>query len=170
MRLATAPGVWVVRAVGVLGLLLGLLAGVPEGYRPPVVLVVAVLLGGVLSAFRPEHLASSVTLGVVVLWWGLQVRSEVPVGCVVAAAGLVAAHVAGTLLAYGPRFMSIPVGVVLLWVRRGFLVWLVAPVVWVVARVYADHAVPTTYWLAGLAAALAGAVVAALVVPARGGQ
>jgi hypothetical protein len=170
MRLSVAPSVWVLRAVGVLGLMLALLAGVPEGYTPSVVLAVVVLLGGVLSAFRPDHLAVSVTLCIVVLWWGLQVRTEVPLGCVVAAAGLVVAHVAGTLLAYGPPFMPIPSDLVALWAWRGFLVWLAAPVVWLVARVYADHDVPTSYWLAGLATALVGAVVAAVVVPARGGQ
>jgi hypothetical protein len=170
MRLSVPTSVWAVRVVAVLGLLLALLAGVPEGYTPAVLLVVVVLLGGVLSAFRPDHLVFSVTLGVVVLWWALQVRTEVPLGCVVAAAGLVTAHVAGTLLAYGPTFMPIPRDLVVLWVTRGFLVWLAAPLVWLVARVYADHDVPASYWLAGLATALVGAVVAAVVVPARGGQ
>jgi hypothetical protein len=170
MRLSVPPSVWALRVVGVVGVLLALLAGVPEGYTPSVVLVAVVLAGGVLSAFRPDHLAVSVTLGIVVLWWALQVRTEVPLGCVLAAAGLVVAHVAGTLLAYGPPIMPIPGDLVVLWARRGFLVWLAAPLVWLVARVYADHDVPTSYWLAGLATALAGAVVAAVVVPARGGQ
>jgi hypothetical protein len=170
MRLSVARSVWVVRAVGMAGLLVALLGGVPEGYTPPVVLVLLVLLGGLLAAFKPEHLAASMTLGVVVLWWGLEVRSEVPVGILVAAAGLVAAHVAGTLLAYGPRFMPIPTELALLWSARGFLVWLAAPVVWVVARAYEGRAVPTSYWLAGLLTALVGAVVAALVSPTRQGQ
>jgi hypothetical protein len=37
----------------------------------------------------------------------------------------------------------------------------------VVARAYADRATPTSFWLAGLAAALVGSVVAAVVVQTR---
>jgi hypothetical protein len=170
MRLGVARSVWVVRAVGLLGLMVGLLAGVPEGYTPPAAVVGVVLLGGVLGAFRPDHLGVSMTMGVVLVWWAIRLHTQVPTGTLVAAAGLVTAHVAGTLLSYGPRFMPIPADVAVLWAVRGLLVWLAAPLVWLVARVYADHATPTAYWLAGLAMALVGAVVAAVVVPARGGD
>jgi hypothetical protein len=164
MRLSVAPSVWVVRVVGILGLLLGLLGGVPEGYTPPGAVVGLVLLVGVLAAFRPDDLAGSLAMGVVVVWWAAQLDTQVPAGCMLAAAGLVTAHVAGTMLTYGPSFMAIPADLVTLWVVRGFLAWLAAPVVWLVARVYAEHTVPTSFWLAGLATALAGAVLAALVV------
>jgi len=170
MRLSAARSVWVVRAVGLLGLLVGLLAGIPEGYTPSLAVVAVVLLGGVLGAFRPDHLGVSMTLAVVLVWWAIKLHTQVPAGTLAAAAGLVTAHVAGTLLSYGPRFMPIPAEVVRLWAVRGLLVWLAAPVVWFVARVYADHATPTSYWLAGLTAALMGAVVAAVVVPTRGGD
>src|SRR4051794_11314882 len=166
MRLSVVPSVWVVRAIAVLGLLVGVLGGVPEGYSPSAVIVVVVLLGGVLAAFRPDHLGVSVTMGLVLAWWATQLHTQVPAGCLVAAAGLVAAHVACTLLQYGPPFMEIPGDLAVVWAVRGCLVWLSAPVVWFVARVYADRGVPTSFWLAGLAAALVGAVVAALVVPA----
>lgn len=164
MRLTVAPSVWVVRAVGFLGLMLGLLAGVPEGYTPPAAVVAVVAFGGVLAAFRPDDLAFSLTIGVVLVWWVVQLHTQVPVGCLVAAAGLVTAHIAATLLTYGPRFMAIPADLVVVWAVRGFLVWLAAPLVWLVAQVYADHATPTSFWLAGLATALAGALLAALVV------
>jgi hypothetical protein len=164
MRLSVVPSVWVLRVVGILGLLLGLLGGVPEGYTPSGAVVAVVLLGGVLAAFRPDDLAASLAMGVVVLWWAVQLDTQVPAGCMVAAAGLVTAHVAGTLLTYGPPFMAVPADLVTVWVLRGFLAWLAAPVVWLVARVYDDRAVPTSFWLAGLATALAGAVLAALVV------
>jgi hypothetical protein len=164
MRLSVAPSVWVVRAVLFLGVMVALLAGVPEGYTPPVVVVGVVVLGGVLAAFRPDDLAFSLTLGIVLVWWTVQLHTQVPVGVLVAAAGLVTAHVAATLLTYGPRFMAIPADLAVVWAVRGFLVWLAAPLVWLVARVYADRAVPTSFWLAGLATALGGAVVAALVV------
>ncbi len=62
-----------------------------------------------------------------------------------------------------------PVGadLVLLWVPRGAVAWLAALVVWLTARAYAGHATPAVFWLAGLAAALVGAVVAAVVAPTR---
>jgi hypothetical protein len=164
MRLSVAPSVWVVRAVLFVGLMVALLAGVPEGYTPSVPVVGVVALGGVLAAFRPDDLAFSLTLGVVLVWWTVQLHTQVPVGVLVAAGGLVTAHVAATLLTYGPRFMAIPAGLVGVWAARGFLVWLAAPLVWFVARVYADRATPTSFWLAGLATALAGAVLAAMVV------
>jgi hypothetical protein len=170
MRLSVAPSVWVVRGVVILGLLLGVLGGVPEGYTPSAVLVLVVLLGGVLAAFRPDHLGVSVTMGIVLVWWAVQLHTQVPAGCLMAAAGLVSAHVACTLLGYGPQFMPIPADLAVTWAVRGFLVWLAAPVVWFVARVYADHAIPTSFWLTGLAAALIGAVVAARVVPAGDGE
>ena len=164
MRLTVDPSVWVVRAVVVVGLMVGLLGGLPQGYTPPVPVVLVVLVGGVLAAFRPDHLGVSVTMGTVLVWWAVQLHTQVPLSCLVAAAGLVAAHVACTLLTYGPPFLPIPADLAVVWVVRGFLAWLAAPVVWFVAEVYADQATPTTFWLAGLATALAGAVLAALVV------
>lgn len=167
-RFKAAQSVWLLRAVVLVGTLAGLFGGVTEGLVPPVWVVVVVALGGVLSAFRPEHLAMSATLVVVLVWWALNLHAEVPVGCLVAAAGIVAAHVAGTLLGYGPPAMAVSGDLVRVWVVRGFLVWLAAPAIWLVALVYADRATPTSFWLAGLGAALVGAVVAAIAVPQRG--
>jgi hypothetical protein len=169
-RVTTARSVWVIRGVVVGGMLLGLLAGVPSGVAPPVLVAVVVALGGVAAAFRPEGLAGSVTLGVVVMFWALQLHDEVPASVMAAAAGVLAAHVAATLLAYGPTWMPVPRAVVVLWVARGVLVWLVAPLIWLVARAYAGQATPTSFWLGGLAAAGVAAVVAAVTVPTRGGQ
>jgi hypothetical protein len=63
--------------------------------------------------------------------------------------------------------MQVGPDLVVLWVPRGAVVWLAALVVWLTARAYTGHATPTLFWLAGLAAALVGAVVAAVVVPTR---
>lgn len=169
-RVTTARSVWVTRAVLVVGMLLGLLAGVPWGFTPPVLVVVVVAVGGGAAAWRPEGLAGPLTLGVVVLFWGLQLHHEVPASVLAAAAGVLTAHVAAVLLAYGPSWMPLPRAVVALWVVRGLLVWLVAPVIWLVARAYAGQATPTSFWLGGLAAAGVAAVVAAVTVPTRGGD
>ena len=84
-----------------------------------------------------------------------------------AAGGLLAAHVAALLLGYGPARMEVGADLVMLWVPRAAAVWLAALVVWLTARAYTGHATPTLFWLAGLAAALVGAVVAAVVIPTR---
>ena len=159
--------VWVLRLVVVLGSLLALYAAAPEGFVPsPFVGAVVLVLAG-RFAVRPEHFVGSVALSVVLVWWALHVGSSVPAGALVAAAGLLAAHVAAVLLGYGPPQMEVGADLVVLWVPRAALVWLAALVVWLTARAYTGHATPTLFWLAGLAAALVGAVVAAVVVPTR---
>ncbi len=105
------------------GLLLALLAGIPEDYTPPLVIVVVVALLGVVSAFRPEHLAVSIAMGVVIVWWALQLRSEMPVAVLVVAAGLVLTHVAATLLGYGPPSLAVDPALALLWTMRGAMTW-----------------------------------------------
>jgi hypothetical protein len=168
-RAGVASSVWVARTVAALAPLVALFGGTADGLVPSPAIVVVVGLGGVLGAFRPDHLAVSVGLGVVLAWWATQLHHEMPAGCLVAAAGLTAAHVAGTLLGYGPPWMPIAPSLARVWVVRAVLVWLAAPVVWLVARAYADRDTPTSFWLAGLAAALVGAVVAAVAVTAPRG-
>jgi hypothetical protein len=168
MRRGAMPGVWLLRLVMVVGLLVALLAGIPEGYTPPVVLVVVVAALAVLSAFRPEHLAVAITMGVVVVWWALQLRSEMPVAVLVVAAGLLATHVAATVLGYGPPSLGLDPALALLWTMRGAMTWTAGLLVWAVARGYTGHGSPETFWLTGLAAAFVGAVVAAVATPIRG--
>jgi hypothetical protein len=159
--------VWVLRVVVLAALLLALLAGIPEGYRPPVLLVVLVAAGGLLAALRPDHLALSVTLCLVLAWWAVVLHSEMPIALLPAAAGVIAAHVAATLLAYGPATLRVDPALALLWTMRGATTWTGALVVWAVARAYAGHGSPELFWLTGLAAALAGAVAAGLAAPMR---
>jgi hypothetical protein len=159
--------VWCLRAVAALGPLLAVTAGAPEGFVPSMFVVVATAALGLAYAFLPEHFIGSVVLVAVLLWWSLHVGSSMPGGALVAAAALVAAHVAGVLLGYGPPRMAVGADLVLPWVVRGALVWLAAPVVWVAARAYSGEASPTSYWLGGLAVALVGAVVGAVRVPTR---
>jgi hypothetical protein len=162
------PGVWALRGTLVAGILLALLAGLPEGRVPPVWLVVVLVLSAVLSAFRPEHLAMAMTLGVVLVWWAFAIGDGMPMAALVAAAGLTAAHVAATLLGYGPPSLPVDPRLALLWTGRGVLAWLAALVVWGVARTYSGHGTPALFWLTGLAAALVAAVVAGVTVPVRG--
>ena len=160
--------VWAARAVLVAGVLLALLADVPEGRTPPMVVLVVGLAGALLAALRPEHLVLALTLGVVMVWWAYDDRSDMPVGVLVAAAGVVAAHVAATVLSYGPPRLPVDPALALLWAARGALTRLAALAVWVVARTYTGHGTPALFWLSGLAAALVGAVAAGAVAPVRG--
>lgn len=168
MKRGARPSVWAMRGVLVAGLVLALLGGIPEGYTPPVVLVALVVAGALLAAFRPEHLGHSVTMGLVLAWWALQLRTEMPVAALVVAAGLTVAHVAATVLGYGPPALPVDSALALLWSGRAAMTWTAALVVWVVARTYTGHGSPALFWLTGLAAALLGAVAAGVTAPLRG--
>ena len=159
--------VWVLRSIAALGPLAALWAAAPEGLVPSPFVVLLVALVGVAYAFRPEHFIGPIALAIVLLWWALHVEATMPVGALVASAALIASHVAGVLLGYGPPRMVVGSELVVPWVVRGALVWLAAPVVWIAARAYGGQASPTSFWLAGLAVALVGAVVGAVVVPTR---
>jgi len=162
------PGVWVLRTLTAASVVAALLAGVGVGDTPPPALIVLVVLGALLSALRPEHLSLSITLGLVVFWWALELRGSMPVVVLVVAACLLLAHVGATLLSYGPPALPLDRELALLWVARAGLAWLAALAVWVVARSYSGHGTPTLFWLSGLAAGVVGAVVAGAAAPLRG--
>lgn len=154
------PSVWALRAAVWLGVVAGLFAGVTEGYTPPVAVVVVVVLGSLASAFRPEHLSLTLTTGLVVVWWALQLRGGMPAVVLVVAAFLTAAHVAAVLLSYGPPTLPLDRGLGLLWLGRAAVAWLGALLVWAVGRSYTGHGTPELFWLGGLAAAVVAAVAA----------
>lgn len=160
--------VWLLRGVLFLGVVAALLAGVGAGDTPPPVVVVVVVLGALLSAFRPEHLSLPLTMGLVVVWWALELHGHTPALVLAVAACLVAAHVAAVLLSYGPPTLPVDPSLGLLWFARGALSWLAALMVWVVARAYSGHGTPTLFWLSGLGAAVGAAVVAGVTAPLRG--
>lgn len=168
MMRGTPVSVWVLRVVLAASLVLALLAGVPQGYTPSVFVVVVVVIGALLSMIRPEHLGVSVTMGLVIAWWAVQLRSEMPVAVLVVAAALVVAHVAATLLGYGPPTLPLDPALAVLWVTRGVMVWTAGLAVWVVARAYDGHGSPALFWLVGLTAALVGAIAAGVTTPIRG--
>jgi hypothetical protein len=168
MTRGAQPSVWVLRAVIAAGVMVALLAGSWTGYTPPVAIVVLVALGALLSPFRPEHLTLSITMGLVVFWWALQLRGEMPGAVLVVAAALIAAHVAATVLAYGPPSLPVHPELALLWAIRGALTWVAALVVWIVARAYTGHGTPSLFWLTGLSAAVIAAVVGGAAVSPRG--
>ncbi len=159
------PGGWALRAVIVLGPLVALLSATPEGFTPPAWLVVLVVLASLGFAYLPEQYIGSAAMILVVGWWSIDVRDAMPLAVVVASGALLAAHVAATLAAYGPRPLPPSRPLVLRWLRRGVLAWLVAPLLWLTIDVQRGHTTPASYWVAGLAVALVVAVTAATLYP-----
>jgi hypothetical protein len=159
--------VWALRSTVVLGPVVALTAAAPQGYAPSGFVVVLVLLAALGWAFAPDHVLGGVSLLVVLVWWAVAVGEALPVASLVAAAGLLLSHTAATVLGYGPPRTRIAPRLLATWARRASAVWVVALVIWVVADAYSGHATPPSFWLLGLAAALIGAVVAALRAPMR---
>jgi hypothetical protein len=157
-------GAWALRVVIALGPPVALLAATPEGFAPPVWLVVLASVG---FAYLPEQYIGSVAMVLVVGWWAVDVRDAMPIAVVVSAGALLASHLAATLAAYGPRVLSPDRAIVLRWTRRGALAWLVAPMLWLVVDAQRGRTTPASYWVAGLAVALVVAVVVATVYPTR---
>ena len=163
-----SPGGLVLRAVMVLGPVAALLAGVPQGYRPPLWLVVLTACTALASAAVPDHPAGALAPLIVVAWWALRVGGALPVSSVVAAAGLVAGHLAATVAAYGPSRIAPDAGIVWMWARRGLLVWAVSALTWFVVAAETGRATSAAYWVAGLALALGLVAAATRRFPAAG--
>jgi hypothetical protein len=160
-------GGWAVRAVIAIGPPLALVAASPEGFVPPLWLVVLVVLLSLGFAYLPEQYIGSAAMILVVGWWSIDVRDAMPLAVVVASGGLLASHLAATVAAYGPRSLPPDPAIVLRWTRRGAVVWLVAPLLWLVVDTQRGHTTPASYWVAGLAVALVVAVTAATIYPTR---
>ncbi|UUZ58175.1 DUF58 domain-containing protein [Nocardioides sp. B-3] len=94
----------------------------------PALMVVLVLAGSLAWAVLPELAVGPVVLLAVMAWWAVKVPDPVRPTVLVAAPALSGAHVAGLLAAYGPVRAALDRRLVLMWVRRTLLGFLVAPV------------------------------------------
>ncbi|HEX3929126.1 MAG TPA: hypothetical protein VHW64_00365 [Nocardioides sp.] len=168
MRARLPLGGLLVRAVILIAPLAAILSGVPQGYRPPLWLVAAVGILGFAAAAAPDHYVGSAALILVVAWWVTAIGSALPLSSVAAAGALLASHVAATVAAYGPRYLSPDRGIALLWVRRGVALWAASALTWVVVVAGSGRATSTAYWVAGLVVVLALVVFATMVFPAPG--
>ena len=163
------PGQWVLRAVVVLGVVLALFATVPAGATPAVWLVLLVLVCAGVFAVFPDSAAGAGALFLVVAWWGVGLRDGLHPAALLAAAGLVTAHVAATVADLGPGTLPLDRAVVVRWTVRGLLVLLAAVLAWGVATLVRDQPAPAGLWLAGLLAALLALVGANLLFVRRPG-
>jgi hypothetical protein len=168
VRRAFPAGGWGLRLVIFLGPLVALMAGSPQGRTPQPWIAVVVGILSFTSASMPEHYIGSLVLTIVVAWWVIEVRGGLPLSAVAAAAALLAAHVAGTVAAYGPPQLVPDAAVVRLWSRRAVLLWLTAPLTWLVVDAEAGRATAASYWVLGLAVGLVLIVLATMSYPSQG--
>lgn len=150
------------RALILLGPVVGLLAAVGADVPPPGWVAALVLALAVGWAFMPESLLGTLCLALVVAWWGVADLVGLPAEALVAALGLLVAHVAAVVSAYGPPEIAVDAPTARLWLTRGALVFGAVPVVWVFAVVLRDQPEPPGVWIAAMVAVVVAAVVAAV--------
>lgn len=148
---------WMLRAAVVAGYLCALLAaaGIPGVGRPATPWLVVVVLAALGAAVVPDGPAGSLAGVLVLAHWAIAVidhpMTALGPSAVVGACGLVVAHLAGMLAAYGPPGFTPDRGLVLVWLRRGALV--LAPSVLVVLAVRAAAGeLDGRHWVWGVAA------------------
>jgi hypothetical protein len=152
------PGQWVLRALIVVASQAAIWLPAVEGVAPRWGLVVLVLGLAAFAAISPEAAGGTVLMVVMVLWWGLALRGEVPLVTVAGAAALLLTHLCITLAGYGPGTLGLDPALVRLWAARGLAAFAPVPVVWLLAKLVADQPAPPGLWAAGLAAALVAGV------------
>ena len=154
-------GMWALRVLVLLGPLVALLAQVPAvgAPRPWLVVLTALLAAG--FALVPESVVGAVVFLVVAFSWVPGTEGGLSAWSLVAAAGLLVSHVAALMASYGPERLPVSPAVARLWVRRGVLLFLTAPAVWLLALGARRLPESGTVWVFGLAVALSVVVVAA---------
>jgi hypothetical protein len=155
-------GQWALRLVVLAGPLLALSAQglTGDGPRTVTVLLTAALAAG--FARYPESPAGTVAFVLVLASWWDGGAGAVEPSALLAAAALVASHVAALLTSYGPDDVPLDRALTLLWLRRGAAVLLAAPAVWLLAQGLRDQPEQAGVWVAGVVAVI-GAVLFAIV-------
>ena len=146
LRIA-APSQWAARLVVLLAPFVVVLAAGTAGAEVPRWVLLVVLLTAGASAVRPDTHAVGATLLVLLVfwWWSGPAASDGP--ALLAAAGMVALHVAGTLAGYAPAATSLDAALVRLWLQRAGLLCLVALLAWAARRVADASAIDTVLGL-----------------------
>ena len=119
----------VLRALVVVGGRTTLVAAQEPGARPASWLQVAVTGLALLTALRPESLAGLGLLAGAAYAWG-QVTDTLSPFVLLAAAGMVLAHVGALVAAQGPARMRVDQVQARRWAARALVLWLAAVVVW----------------------------------------
>ena len=152
----------VARVLVLLGPVVGVAAAAAAGIPPPgwfAALVAALALGW---ACLPESVLGTMALAIVVAWWGAAGLDGLPPEAMLAALGLLTAHVAAVLVAYGPPELVVDAPTARLWLTRGATLLGAAPVVWLLAVVLRGESEPPGVWIAAMVAIVVAAVIAAV--------
>ncbi len=144
--------------------LMASVAGTPP---PPAVLAVVVLASAGFAR-APESGFGLLALGAAALWWVRVADDGLHAAVLAAAVLLLAAHVAGLLAALGAPGAAVDADLVSLWIVRGTIVVLAAPLVWLLARLAGDLAPDAALWQAGLLVSVVAVTVSAVVLGAGG--
>jgi hypothetical protein len=154
-------GQWALRLLVVLGPVVALLAQWPSLGPPQPWLVGLTLVLAAGWALVPESVVGGVVLLLVAFSWVNGLEHRLPLGALVAAAGLLASHLAALVASYGPARLPVSAPVARLWARRGVLLFLSAPAVWLLAWGVRRLPDSGSVWVLGLVVALSVVVVAA---------
>jgi ABC-type spermidine/putrescine transport system permease subunit II len=157
----------VLRAIVFLGPVLALLMTGPAGDWPAWWLVLPVAGMAAASAAAPDSPVGAGAGLIVLVWWSVSLGDGVPRSVLVAAAALLAGHVAALLAAYGPREMPIDRATILLWVRRGALVLPTVPGAWLLVRALRGQPEQPGIWMLAVATACVATIVATAAVDVR---
>jgi hypothetical protein len=150
----------VARLLVLLGPLVGLVAAAAADLPPPGWVTALVVVLAVGWAFMPESLLGTLCLAMVLAWWGVADYRAVPAEALVAALGILVAHVAAVVTAYGPPEMAIDTPTARLWLTRGAAVFTTAPIVWMLAALMRDQPEPPGVWIAAMVAVVVAAILA----------
>jgi hypothetical protein len=142
------------RAGVLLGPLVAVLAAVPAGGTPSWWLMVLVAGLGAGFALYPDSAVGTGVLVVVLVWWAVGPSDPLHPAALVAAVGLLAAHLAGTVAAYAPGATPPEPATVRRWALRGLVVLPAALLTWAIAAAAVDRAEPPGLWAVGLAGVL----------------
>ncbi len=156
----------VLRSLVVIGGLTTLVAAQGAGGRPAYWLPVAVTGLALLTALRPESLAGVGLLVGAAYTWGLGPETLSPF-VLLAAAGMVLAHVSALVAAQGPARGPVDVVQVRRWAVRGVALWLTAAGVWALALGVGDLPPRRLAYAVGLTVVVVVAVAATRVVSSR---
>lgn len=155
-------GQWLLRVVIVVAPQLAVLASVPAGATLRPWFLALLLALSVMFALFPVSLAGMGVLMLPLAWWVAVPDDRMHPMSMVAAAALLACHVAALLAAQGPDRLPLDPALARRWALRSVLVVPAAPVVWLVAEAMTEQSAPPGIWVAGLVVAAAGAVVTAV--------
>ena len=154
-------GQWALRLLVLLGPVVALLAQWPSLGPPKVWLVALTVVLAAGFALVPESVVGAVVLLLVAFSWVNGLEHRLPVGALVAAAGLLVSHLAALVASYGPSRLPVSPWVARLWVRRGAVLFLSAPAVWLLAVGVRRLPDSGSVWVLGLVVALSVVVVTA---------